>query len=192
RGPVTASEVQHLEPRGDSQRRDERLAALSHALRDASEVALFPECLVRIHRLRFLSSVQVRSDERRLYPGPPHDRRRHPLLVASARPRLSGWADSAVALPPDHDPDRLDALVPESPQTMRRRRVERDRVARTEVVLVEADADSESPADDVAVLPAAVGDERVGGAGLTAHVVRHEQELRARIALCGEPLPRYA
>ena len=29
---------------------DERLAALAHALRDAREVALLPECLVRIHR----------------------------------------------------------------------------------------------------------------------------------------------
>src|SRR5207248_283634 len=50
-GPVAASEVEDAESVGDSQLLDERLAAFSHALGDASEVALFPECLVRIHRL---------------------------------------------------------------------------------------------------------------------------------------------
>ena len=49
RGPVAAAEVQDLEPVGDPERLHERLAALAHALRDAREVALLPERLVRIH-----------------------------------------------------------------------------------------------------------------------------------------------
>ena len=65
RRPVAASEIQNLEPVGDSQRPDERLAALPHALRDASEVALLPECLVRIrsHRPPFAGSIVI-------FPGP--------------------------------------------------------------------------------------------------------------------------
>ena len=47
--PVAASEVEHLQSRGDAESGDERLAALSHARRDAREVALLPQCLVRIH-----------------------------------------------------------------------------------------------------------------------------------------------
>src|SRR6266480_256062 len=46
---VAAAEVQDVEPRGDPERRHEGLATLPHALRNASEVALLPECLVRIH-----------------------------------------------------------------------------------------------------------------------------------------------
>ena len=55
RGPVTASEVQDLQTAGDSQALDECLAARSHALGDASEVALLPERLVSVHRHRFPS-----------------------------------------------------------------------------------------------------------------------------------------
>src|SRR5882724_6682505 len=46
---ITASEIQNLEPFGDSQALDERLSAFSHALCNAGEVAFFPKCLVWIH-----------------------------------------------------------------------------------------------------------------------------------------------
>src|SRR5207244_11255766 len=49
RVPVPAPEVQDLESVGDAKRLDQRLTTLSHALRDASEVALLPKRFVRIH-----------------------------------------------------------------------------------------------------------------------------------------------
>src|SRR6187551_3353659 len=45
---LAAAEVEDVESVGDSQRHDQSLAALAHALCDASEVALLPERLVRI------------------------------------------------------------------------------------------------------------------------------------------------
>src|SRR5262249_37373611 len=49
RGAIAAAEVEHLETARDAESLDQRLAALTHALRDAGEVALLPEYLVRIH-----------------------------------------------------------------------------------------------------------------------------------------------
>src|SRR5262249_10900162 len=51
-GAVSTAEVEHLEPRLHAEALDHRLTALAHALRDAGEVALLPECLVRIHASR--------------------------------------------------------------------------------------------------------------------------------------------
>src|SRR4051794_10258707 len=48
--PVAAAEIQDLEPARDPEPRDERFPAFSHGLRDASEVSLLPERLVRIHQ----------------------------------------------------------------------------------------------------------------------------------------------
>ena len=49
---VAAAEVEDLHARRDPERRDQRFAALPHGLRAMpGEVALFPECLVRIHRI---------------------------------------------------------------------------------------------------------------------------------------------
>ena len=48
---VAAAEVEHVQPGRDPERRDERLAALAHGRRDAGEVALLPQRLVRVrHR----------------------------------------------------------------------------------------------------------------------------------------------
>src|SRR5262249_31343326 len=49
RGAVSTAEIEHLEPRLHTEAFDDRIAALAHALGDAREVALLPECLVRIH-----------------------------------------------------------------------------------------------------------------------------------------------
>src|SRR5436309_1897801 len=72
--------------------------------------------------------------------------------------------DPPVALAADDHPDRLGRLVAVRAQAVWRRGVERDRVARAELVLVEADAHAEPAADDVAVLLAAVPHQRVLGA----------------------------
>ena len=48
-GAVAAADVEHLEPRPDLQGLHKRVAALAHARRDASEVALLPQCLVLVH-----------------------------------------------------------------------------------------------------------------------------------------------
>src|SRR5262249_58126016 len=46
---VATAEIEYPEPRLHAEALDQRLTALPHALRDAGEVALLPECLVRIH-----------------------------------------------------------------------------------------------------------------------------------------------
>ncbi len=50
RRPVAAPEVEHLHALRDPNRFDERVAALPHRGRNTREVALLPECFVRIHR----------------------------------------------------------------------------------------------------------------------------------------------
>ena len=49
-GPIAATQVEQLESLGDPKAPNERLAALSHRRGDLCEVALLPECLVRIGR----------------------------------------------------------------------------------------------------------------------------------------------
>src|SRR6185369_16343962 len=49
RGAVAAAQVQHLDRRFDAERAGHRLAGLAHECGDRGEVALLPECLVRIH-----------------------------------------------------------------------------------------------------------------------------------------------
>src|SRR6478672_2111552 len=48
--PVTAADVEHVEPGLDVQLRHELLTAVAHVCRESGEVALLPERLVRIHR----------------------------------------------------------------------------------------------------------------------------------------------
>src|SRR5262249_17575043 len=50
RGAIAAPEIQHLHSFPDSKFLHERLAALAHGVRDACEIAFFPERLVRIRR----------------------------------------------------------------------------------------------------------------------------------------------
>src|SRR5262249_57245860 len=49
RRAVSTAEIEHLEPRLHAEALHHRLAAFAHALRNAGEVALLPERLVRIH-----------------------------------------------------------------------------------------------------------------------------------------------
>jgi hypothetical protein len=67
-GAVTATEIQHPHPLADVQIADERLSTLPHGRRDASEVALLPQRLVRIHHA--LSPVDLGDGPRRS-PGRP-------------------------------------------------------------------------------------------------------------------------
>src|SRR5262245_25817258 len=64
--PIAAAEVQDLEPFGDPEPLGEPPSALPHALRNASEVALLPKCLVGIHRSSVLSSITAQSRRRAL------------------------------------------------------------------------------------------------------------------------------
>ena len=80
-------------------------------------------------------------------------------------------------------------LVADRPQPVRRRRVEGDRVAGAELELVEADAHTERAARDVAVLPAAVRDERVGGARFGADGILDVEELDIALAVRRQPRP---
>src|SRR5438874_10226424 len=82
-----------------------------------------------------------------------------------------------VALPADDRPDRAHRVVADRAQPVRRRRVERDRRAGAELVLVEANCDAEPPADHVAVLLAAVPHQRVLRARLAARLVDDVEEL---------------
>src|SRR5690242_15674548 len=50
--PVAAPDVEDPHPGRDAKIPDECLAALAHALRDAGEVALLPQRLIRVHRIR--------------------------------------------------------------------------------------------------------------------------------------------
>src|SRR5262249_9154989 len=99
---------------------------------------------------------------------------------------------AAVALPPDDDPDRLGGLIADGPQPMRRGGIERDRVARAQVVTLEADLHAEAAAGDVAVPDAAVAHERGLRARLAADVVDDAEELDARVRGGRQPLPRHA
>ena len=86
--------------------------------------------------------------------------RRRPERLPAAAERGLGLG-ARVGRAADDDPDRVHRLAADRPQPVRRRRVEGDRGAGVELVLVEPDAHAERPARDVAVLAAAVRDERV-------------------------------
>ena len=77
----------------------------------------------------------------------------------------------------------MHGLTPDRPEPVRRGGVEGDRRAGAELVLVEADPDSERPARDVAVLAAPVRDERVLRAGLGADRIGDVEELDVGIAV---------
>ena len=104
--------------------------------------------------------------------------------MSPASPRIGRAADD--------DPDRLDGLVADRPETVRRRGVEGDRRARPELVLVEADAHAEGAAGDVPVLAAAVRDERIVRAGLGADGIDDVRGTRprGRCAASGAPSAR--
>ena len=103
---------------------------------------------------------------------------------------MSVWASNWAAA--EHEPDRLDRLVADRREPMRDRRVDRDRVARLEDVLVEADADLEPPAQDVAPFVSGVALERVGRARGAADLVGHVEELDARLGQRRQAFPQDA
>src|SRR3954462_11832822 len=96
-----------------------------------------------------------------------------------------------VELPTSQDePDRLDGHVAERREPVRDRRVDRDRVTRLEDVLIEADADLQAAAQEVAPFVARVPLEGVGRARRAADLVGHAQELDAGFRQRREPLPQ--
>src|SRR5207245_10065046 len=69
RRSIAASEIQDLEPFRDAESLDERLSALSHALRNTSKVAFFPKCFVWIHwstRSAVVGSINCFTSDTRL------------------------------------------------------------------------------------------------------------------------------
>jgi len=60
RRSVTATKVQDLEPFFDTKPADECVAAVAHRRCNPRKIALFPQCLIRIHRLSFFSLVACR------------------------------------------------------------------------------------------------------------------------------------
>ncbi len=72
---------------------------------------------------------------------------------------------------------------------MRLRAVERDRVARADLVGVEADRNLESPRQDVSVLGAVVPHQRVGRGRLAAGRIAQQEEVDVVVGLRGEPFP---
>src|SRR5438034_8872393 len=80
-------------------------------------------------------------------------------------------------------------LVPDRPEAVRRRGIERDRPACVQLVLVEANTHAERSARDIAVLTAAVRHERILRARLGTHRVRDVEELDVAVAVRREALP---
>ena len=81
---------------------------------------------------------------------------------------------------------------PDRPESVRRGGVEDDRRTGAELVLVEPHADAQPSARDVAVLTAAVGDERVVRAGLCADRIHDLEKLDFGIAARREALPAHS
>jgi hypothetical protein len=63
-----------------------------------------------------------------------------------------------IALSADDRPDGFGRLVPDRPQPMRQRTVERKRIAGSKVIDIEANLDAEPSAQDVSILLAGVPD----------------------------------
>src|SRR5581483_5195737 len=99
------------------------------------------------------------------------------LIACLAAVGLGAGRAPRIALPADDGPDRAHRATADRAQSVRRRRVERDRAARPELVVVEPDRDAEPAADHVSVFLAAVPHERVRRAGLAARLVDDVQEL---------------
>src|SRR3954453_17760492 len=89
----------------------------------------------------------------------------------------------------EDEPDRVDRLVSQRRQAVGDRRIDRDRVARLEDVLVKTDADLEAPAEDVAPLVPRMPLEGIGRARRAADLVGHVEELDPRLGQCRQPLP---
>ena len=90
--------------------------------------------------------------------------------------------------PPQHEPDRVDRPVARVREPVRDRRVERDRVARLEDVVLEADPDIEPAVEHVAPLVAAVALVRVPRS--TRRQPRtSRKELDVALGAGGQPFP---
>src|SRR5579862_9179064 len=113
-------------------------------------------------------------------------------LIAHPRPASGKDGGARIGLPADDGPDRTNGLVADRAQPVRRGRVEGDRRAGPELVLVEADCDAQPAADHVAVLLAAVPHQRVCRARLAAGLVDDVEELDERVAGRRQPLPVHA
>ena len=112
---------------------------------------------------------------------------RRPLTRSSVGRPSQRW--SVVRAAAVHEPDRRRRDVAGVEQPVGRRRVEADRVAGLEHVLVEADPHGERAAQDVAPLLAGVALECVGRARLAADLVGHVEEVDVRIDSVVEALP---
>src|SRR5690242_18434777 len=88
-----------------------------------------------------------------------------------------------------HDPDGLDGLLAVVVQPMRRRRVERNGVARLEHVFLEADGHAEPAAQDDSELAPGVAHERVRRTRLAPGRIDREEELDARFVPRRQALP---
>jgi len=102
---------------------------------------------------------------------------------------MSVWASNWARPRTNH---RLDRLIADGREAVGDRRVDRDRVAGLQDVLVEADPDLESPGQDVAPFVARVSLERVGWAGRATGLVRDPQELHPGLRERRQPLPQHA
>ena len=112
--------------------------------------------------------------------------RRRPRMPAAAR--QSGPAGLGV----DHDRDRVHVIAGFIEVLVRRGRVERDRVARAELVALEAHVGLQGAADDQEVLAPVVAQRPALVGGVATGGVDHLQEVGHGLGLRGEPLPAHA
>src|SRR5262249_44038700 len=98
-------------------------------------------------------------------------------------------ADAVVAVAVEDDPRRFGRLFPHRPEAVGHLGIERDRVSRPELELLESDLDAEVAANHVGVFVAAVPDERVLRTRLRADVVHDQQKLHFLVGRGREALP---
>src|SRR4029077_19172015 len=92
-------------------------------------------------------------------------------------------------LPPKDPPAPLPRLLADRPQPVWRRRVECDRAALPELVLLETDLHPHPPPRDVAVLATAVRHERIRRTRLTADGIDDVEDPDVAVGVASEPLP---
>src|SRR5215470_20158613 len=103
-------------------------------------------------------------------------------------PRSLGAARLGV----DDDPDRVHVVAGLVEVFVRRRGIERDRVARAQLIAIEADVGLQRAADDQAVLAPVVPQWPPFVGGMAAGGVDHLEEVGHRLGLRSEPLPAHA
>jgi hypothetical protein len=83
----------------------------------------------------------------------------------------------------------VDRFVAEVPEAMGRGRVERDRVAGSELVPLESELDAEPSREHVAVLATGMTHESLVGRRRAADVVDHVEEVDVLVLVARQPLP---